>query len=64
LACSWASSSSRAFDRTLPARATQVEYLTLDGIGISAGEYTLRLKITDRVNQRAATRVTRLSVRE
>jgi len=53
-----------AFDRVLPIRMTQVDVVALDGLGTSAGAYTLRLTVTDRVTQRTATRTTTFTVRD
>jgi GWxTD domain-containing protein len=52
-----------SFDRSVSARATQVDYLTLDGLGKTEDVYMLRLMVTDLVNNQSTTRTTLLTVK-
>ena len=53
---------SLTFDRNTPARATQVEYLTLDWIGDARGEYRLRVEVTDLNGKQTGARETRFRI--
>ena len=50
------------FTREVSARDTRVEYLTLDGLGTSAGDYRLKLTIVDLITNAVASRQTRFRV--
>jgi hypothetical protein len=52
-----------AFDRTVASASTLVEYLALDLADSPAGEYRLRIEITDLVSQRSTTRQTDFNIR-
>ncbi len=52
-----------AFERTAPARATQVEYLALDWQGNARGDYRVRLEVTDLLSKLTRTRDTNISIR-
>lgn len=52
-----------SFDRTLRNKGTQVEYLLLDGLGESAGDFQLRLEVTDLVTKKTSVRETTFRVR-
>lgn len=51
-----------SFERNVAARATQVDYLTLDWLGDARGEYRLRLEVTDRQTNRTSARETRFRI--
>lgn len=51
-----------AFDRLLPARGTQVDNITLDGLGDARGDYRLRVDVKDVIANRTTSRETRLTV--
>ncbi len=52
-----------SFDRTVAAANTLVEYLSLDLADSPAGEYRLRVEITDLVTQKLTSRQTEFSIR-
>lgn len=52
-----------SFDRTLHSHGTQVEYVLLDGLGESAGDFQLRLEVTDLVTKKVNVRETIFRVR-
>ncbi len=54
---------SLAFDRGGPAKPVQVEFLTLDWLGESRGDYRLRVDVTDLVANRTSRRETRFRIR-
>ena len=49
--------------RKVAARATQVEYVTLDWMGESRGDYRLRMEVTDLNGQKKSSRETTLTIR-
>ena len=52
-----------SFDRTVAARANQVEYIALDWLGESRGEYRLRIEVTDLNGQKKRLRETSFTIR-
>ncbi|MEQ1692217.1 MAG: GWxTD domain-containing protein [Gemmatimonas sp.] len=52
-----------SFDRKVAARATQVEYIALDWLGESRGEYRLRIEVTDLNGQQKSSRETTFTIR-
>ncbi len=52
-----------SFDRTVASAPTLVEYLSLDLSNPPAGEYRLRVEITDLATQKTASRVTQFLIR-
>lgn len=52
-----------SFDRTAKGRRTQVEYIALDGIGDSTGEYRLVVGVEDLVSKKRSVRETSFRVR-
>jgi hypothetical protein len=54
---------SLAFDRGGAAKPVQVEYLTLDWLGDSRGDFRLRVDVTDLVTNKMSSRETRFRIR-
>ncbi len=52
-----------SFGRKVAARATQVEYIALDWMGESRGDYRLRIEVTDLNGQKKSSRETTLTIR-
>lgn len=52
-----------SFDRTSRSQKTQVEYLSLDGLGETGGEYQLHVAVTDLVAKSTSVRETTFRVR-
>ncbi len=52
-----------SFDRAMRARMTQVEYLSLDGLGDAPGEYALLVEVTDLLSTKTIVRKTSFRVR-